>query len=53
MAIEAAKPTADNIYKVLIYFEKLYAVMDEAERRQLMESLLSEVHIYEDRQQNG
>jgi len=24
MAIEAEKLTADNIYKVLIYFEKLY-----------------------------
>ena len=45
--------TADNIYKVLIYFDKLYAVMDEQERRQLMESLISEVHIYEERQPNG
>ena len=41
MAIEAEKLTADNIYKVLIYFDKLYAVMDEQERRQLMESLIS------------
>ncbi len=40
MAIEAEKLTADNIYKVLIYFDKLYAVMDEQERRQLMESLI-------------
>ena len=52
-AIEAEKLTADNIYKVLIYFDKLYAVMDEQERRQLMESLISEVHIYEERQPNG
>ena len=27
--IEAEKLTAYNIYKVLIYFDKLYAVMDE------------------------
>jgi site-specific DNA recombinase len=53
MAIEAEKLTADNIYKVLIYFEKLYAVMDEQERRKIMESLISEVHIYEERQPNG
>lgn len=53
MAIEAEKLTADNIYKVLIYFDKLYAVMDEQERRQIMESLISEVHIYEERQPNG
>ena len=52
-AVEAEKLTADNIYKVLIYFEKLYAVMDEQERRQIMESLISEVHIYEERQPNG
>lgn len=32
-AVEAEKLTGDNIYKVLIYFEKLYAVMNEVERR--------------------
>ena len=53
MAIEAEKLTADNIYKVLIYFDKLYAVMDEQERRQLMESLISEIHIFEERKPNG
>lgn len=40
MAIEAEKLTGDNIYKVLIYFDKLYAVMDELEKRQIMEELL-------------
>ena len=39
--------------KVLIYFEKLYALMNEAERRQLMEALISEIQIYENRQPNG
>lgn len=52
MAIEAEKLTGDNIYKMLIYFDKLYSVMDDQEKRQLMESLLSEVQIYEDRQPN-
>ena len=52
-AIEAEKLTADNIYKVLIYFDKLYAVMDEQERRQLMESLIYEIHIFEERKPNG
>ena len=51
--VEAEKLTGDNIYKVLIYFEKLYDRMDEAERRQLMEALISEIQIYEDRQPNG
>ena len=53
MAIEAEKLTGDNIYKVLIYFDKLYSVMDDQEKRQLMESLLSEVQIYEERKPNG
>lgn len=53
MAIETEKLTGDNIYKVLIYFERLYAVMDEHERRQLIEALISEVHIFEERQLSG
>lgn len=52
-AVEAEKLTGDNIYKVLIYFEKLYDVMNEVERRQFMEALISEIQIYEDRQPNG
>ena len=52
-AVEAEKLTGDNIYKVLIYFEKLYAMMNEVERRQLMETLISEIQIYDDRQPNG
>ena len=51
--IEAEKVTGDNIYKILIYFEKLYSCMSEEEKRQLMESLISEIQIYEERQANG
>lgn len=52
-AIEAEKITGDNIYKVLIYFDKLYSAMNEEERRQLMETLIAEIQIYEERQPNG
>ena len=52
-SIEAEKVTGDNIYKILIYFEKLYSCMSEEEQRQLMESLISEIQIYEERQANG
>ena len=52
-AIEAEKITGDNIYKVLICFDKLYKAMNDAERRQLVEALISEVHIYEERQPSG
>ena len=51
-SIEAEKLTSDNIYKVLICFEKLYAVMNESEKRQLIEALVSEIQIYEERQPN-
>ena len=51
--IETEKISGNNIYKTLIYFDQLYTVMDDAERRQLIESMISEIHIYEERQPNG
>ena len=52
-SIEAEKITGDNIYKVLICFDKLYFAMNDVERRQLIEALISEIHIYEERKSNG
>jgi site-specific DNA recombinase len=52
-SIETEKVTGDNIYKVLIYFEKLYALMNEEEQRKLMETLIEEIQIYEERQPSG
>lgn len=52
-SVEAEKLTSDNIYKVLICFERLYAVMNDAEKRQLIEALVSEIQIYNERQSNG
>ena len=52
-AIEADKITGDNIYKVLICFEKLYNMMNPLERKKLMEHLISEIQIYPERQPNG
>ena len=51
--IEAEKLTGDNIYKILIYFDKLYKVMNDVERSQLIEVLIAEIQIYEDKQPNG
>ena len=47
------KITGDNIYKVLVCFEKLYNVMNPLERKKLMEHLISEIQIYPERQPNG
>ena len=52
-SIEAEKITGDNIYKVLICFDKLYFAMNDVERRQLIEALIDEIQIYEERKSNG
>ena len=52
-AIEAEKVTTENIYRVLRSFNKLYDVMDEEERRKLMEALIAEIQIHEDKKENG
>ena len=49
----ADKITGDNIYKVLIFFVKLYAQMNEAEKRDFLSQLVDNVQIYEERKENG
>ncbi|MBR0377291.1 MAG: recombinase family protein [Lachnospiraceae bacterium] len=52
-AIEAEKITGQNIYQILICFDKLYKAMDEVDRRRLMESLIEEIQVYPEKQPNG
>ncbi len=52
-AIETEKLTGDNIYKTLIYFDKTYNVMEDADKRSLLAALIKEIHIYEEEQANG
>lgn len=52
-SIESEKVTGNNIYKILIYFDKFYKLMNEDEQRKLMETLIEEVLIYEERQPSG
>ncbi len=52
-SIEADKVTSDNIFSILMHFEEMYCLMNEIEKRQLIEALVSEVQIYEERQPNG
>ena len=47
------KMTIDNVYRILSSFDLLYSRMDNAEKRRLMETLISEIQIYEDRQPSG
>lgn len=52
-SIESEKVTGDNIYKILIYFDKFYKLMNEEEQRKLMETLIEEIQIHEERQPSG
>lgn len=52
-AIEAEKLTADNVYKILIYFDKLYDIMEDIDKRTLLTTLISEVNVYEEPKENG
>ena len=52
-AIEAEKLTADNVYKVLIYFDKLYVKMEDEDKRALLSALIEEIQVYEEEQPNG
>ena len=52
-SIESEKVTGDNIYKILIYFDKFYSLMNEEEQRKMMESLIEEIQICEERQPSG
>ena len=49
----ADKITGDNIYKALVFFDKLYAKMNEAEKREFLSQLVDNVQIYEERKENG
>ena len=51
--IEADKITADNIYKALVFFDKLYENMNDQEKRQFISSLIDEIQIHDQQQLNG
>lgn len=52
-AIEAEKLTADNVYKILVYFDKLYDTMEDADKRSFLAALIEEIQVYEEVQENG
>lgn len=41
------------IYKILMQFDKLFCIMNDEEKRKLVELLIDEIQIYEERQSNG
>lgn len=51
--IEQEKLTSENIYKILIHFEKLFYVMNDDEKRKLVELLIDEIQVYKEKKPNG
>ena len=47
------KMKADNVYKILLFFDELYHKMNEEEQRTLMSLLISEIHVFEERTESG
>lgn len=52
-SILSDKVSGDNIYKALVFFDKMYDKMNEAERREFIEQLIKKVEVYDERQSNG
>ena len=51
--IEKGKTSAENIYKLLINFNKLYEKFDDYERKELLKMIISEINVYKERRENG
>lgn len=52
-SILADKVTGDNIYKALIFFDQMYEKLNEAEKRDFLVQLISEVQIFEECKPSG
>ena len=52
-SILSDKISGDNIYKALVFFDRMYDNMNEAERREFIEQLIEKVEVYDERQPNG
>lgn len=52
-SILSDKVSGDNIYKALVFFDRMYDKMNEAEKREFLEQLISKVEIFEERQVSG
>lgn len=52
-AIMSEMITGENIYKLLISFDRFYDIMSEGDKRDFLMALISEIQIHEDKQENG
>ena len=52
-AIDADRITGENIYRILTNFDKLYAVISDTEKHELLRTLISEINVYPEQKPNG
>ena len=45
--------TSDNIYKILLAFDEVYAYSTEVEKKDLMQAMLEKVEIYPEKRKDG
>ena len=53
MSIRQEKISADNVYQLLLSFDKLYTTFTEAEQRDFMRSFIERIDIYPEKPENG
>lgn len=53
MQIDGYSLEAQNILSILMNFEKLYSVMSDIEKRDLMATMIADIQVYPQRQPNG
>lgn len=47
------KITADQLYKILLNFDKLYSKMTDLEKKEFMRDFIEEIELYSEKQENG
>lgn len=51
--IEQEMISVENVYKYLLSFDKLYDKFNDEEKKEFLASFVSEVHLYEEQQEDG
>ena len=52
-SLETNKVSSDNIYKILMNFEKLYSLTNNQEKHRIIESLINKIEIHKNKKENG
>ena len=52
-SLENNKVSSDNIYKILMNFEKLYSLTNNQAKHRIIESLINKIEIHKNKKENG